>query len=144
MKFKIGDKVKVLTEKCSNPYDRDYLHHNVKGRIFEIINVNNNCIHLLGCKYAFIDHLIEKVEDMEEFKFGQVCYCGEERHKRYLVTSHDHFYYVTDYELVGDGQPFLVERFHRGKVYNSPMKEYSMQEIADALKIDVKDLRIKK
>ncbi len=141
MKLKAGDRVKV--KEINNDILKWYLKTN------KIYTVEQNCIsdNYITLKSVFgLYHcsLFEKVEDMEGFKFGQVCYCGEERHKRYLVASHGHFYYVTDYELVGDGQPFLVERFHRGKVYNSPIKEYSIQEIADALKIDVKDLRIKK
>ncbi len=65
MKFKNGDKVRVLINKCPNSYDKNYLHHDVGGKIFEITAVNDNCIHLLNCKYAFMSYLLEKVENMK-------------------------------------------------------------------------------
>lgn len=154
MEFKVGDKVRFIKTE-NNPYEGLCgLKSNAIYTIVELIG--SSYIRLACCCLNIYYDRLEKVEDMEKFKFGdEVCavtQLGYKSGKMYYVAECEGqlaYQYLCSQcnpnKLGKDGfREFVVSGYNNIEHWEEPPKEYSMQEIANALKIDVKNLRIKK
>ncbi len=149
MEFKAGDKVKVKLSEW------DYGFSFSLSKEYEISGVYNDGVYIKGFRDLYHKKYFEKIIDIEEIKFGDKvnAFIWSEHRNQWVPSNDGPFYFIakkgddTQYQYLcsicdptkrgGDG--FIICCFSRIEKY---VKAYTRQEIANALKIDVKDLKI--
>jgi hypothetical protein len=143
--LKKGDKVKIKEE-----YKYIQFNSRVKNNIDKIFTVGIdwdgiNLVYLLEVDVYLGSQYLEKIENVEKFKVDYPVEIATKLEGSWVKRFYAGYFNNRHYVKGVDSNDFNLYTYpYIRECKCNEFKEYTMQEIANALKIDIKDLRIKK